>query len=373
MSDLPPELSESIAAGRLQLLWFADIAPQLRAPGLVKGLLSESAMSVMYGRSGSGKTFLALDLALHIALGQVWFGRRTSQGGVIYLAAEGGRAAACNRVAAFSLNRDAASFGDFPPFAAIPASADLLDPETDTKLIIERIEEAKAKVGQPVRLLVIDTLSRVMAGGNENAPEDMTGFVGNIDRIRAGTGVHALVIHHTGKDEARGARGHSSLRAAADTEFEVTHDETTGVRMLKVTKQRDLSSEGAKFPFQLRSVELGTDEDGDPLTSCVVDHLGDGDPSANRKKGEKVPPGARRALELLKTLLADRGEAAPASNHIPSGMRVVPEDAWRQACYAGQISESEKQEAKQKAFARAASSLVNAGHVGKWNENIWLV
>jgi hypothetical protein len=81
----------------------------------------------------------------------------------------------------------------------------------------------------PIRLVVVDTLSRAMAGGNENAPDDMSAFIRNIDRIRQETGAHVLIVHHCGKDAAKGARGHSCLRAATDTKIELSHDTDTGM------------------------------------------------------------------------------------------------------------------------------------------------
>src|SRR5690606_23490334 len=126
-------------------------------------------------------------------------------------------------------------------------------------------------------LIVIDTLSRVMAGGDENGPVDMTAFIKNVDRIRHATGAHIMIVHHTGKDVARGARGHSSLRAATDTEIEVATDETE-VRLAKVTKQRDLAG-GEEFAFKLDAVALGVDQDGDAVTTCIVQPIEDRSPT----------------------------------------------------------------------------------------------
>jgi RecA-family ATPase len=118
-------------------------------------------------------------------------------------------------------------------------------------------------------LIVVDTLSRAMAGGNENSPEDMDALVGHIDLIRQALPSHVSVIHHSGKDAARGARGHSSLRAAADTEIEITREIGTKTSTARVTKQRELEL-GDEFPFCLVPVELGTNRRGKAVTSCVV-------------------------------------------------------------------------------------------------------
>jgi hypothetical protein len=120
-------------------------------------------------------------------------------------------------------------------------------------------------------LVIIDTMARAMAGGDENSGQDMTRAVSAIDAIRAATGAHVCVVHHCGKDEARGARGHSSLRAAVDTEIEVSRPEGEPITTVRVTKQRDLPM-GEPMPFSLKVVELGTDCRGRPITSCLVHH-----------------------------------------------------------------------------------------------------
>jgi len=106
-----------------------------------------------------------------------------------------------------------------------------------------------------------------MAGGDENSAADMTALIRNVDAIRATTGAHILTVHHTGKDTARGARGHSSLRAATDTEIEIANED--GARAAMVTKQRDHNG-GETFAFDLETVSLGHDQDGDEVTSCIV-------------------------------------------------------------------------------------------------------
>jgi RecA-family ATPase len=257
---------QSAPAGHLrpmieEIEWFSAIEPTLTSAYLIKGLLDQAAMSVVYGPSNSGKTFFALDLAYHIAASLVWRERRVDGGTVLYLAAEGGNGIA-NRMVAL---RQMYGQQDIP-LALRRAGLDLLHPDADVPRVLALAAELACR--GPLRLIVIDTLSRVLAGGDENGPVDMTAFVKNIDRIRQATGAHVMVVHHTGKDIARGARGHSSLRAATDTEIEISLD-VEGVTKAIVTKQRDHQS-GDEYPFSLKSVPLGVDQDGDEITSCVV-------------------------------------------------------------------------------------------------------
>ena len=119
-------------------------------------------------------------------------------------------------------------------------------------------------------LIVGDTLSRLCAGANENSGEDMSIVVRHTDRIRHEAGVHFLLIHHTGKDAARGMRGWSGMRAATDTEIEVTVDDQTGTHAAEITKQRDIPGKGERIGFRLQIVEMGIGKWGKPITSCVV-------------------------------------------------------------------------------------------------------
>lgn len=244
------------------LEWFDDLEPVLGGAYLVKGLIDVGTMSVIYGPSNSGKTFWTIDLAYHIAIGAPWRGRRVTQASVLYLAAEGGRGV-INRVAALKQEHGVCDV----PMAVKRAGLDLLHDQADLQHIVDLSAEVRAKLPEAPHLIVIDTLSRVMAGGDENSAADMTALIRNIDAIRATTEAHILTVHHTGKDAARGARGHSSLRAATDTEIEIMNED--GARAAVVTKQRDHNG-GETFAFDLKPVLLGHDQDGDEVSSCII-------------------------------------------------------------------------------------------------------
>lgn len=265
----PPSLPDATSAQfdapprDLGLEWFDDVLPSLSGLYIVKGLLDQCAMSVLYGPSNSGKTFFGMDLSYHIAIGAAWRGRRVTQCSVLYLAAEGGRGV-LNRIAALKQQHGVCDV----PFALKRAGLDLLHDQADLQHIVDLAAEVRAKLPDAPQVIVIDTLSRIMAGGDENSAADMTALIRNIDAIRDATGAHIMLVHHTGKDTARGARGHSSLRAATDTEIEVGND--AGARAAMVTKQRD-NPGGEVFPFTLKSISLGFDQDGDEVSSCVVE------------------------------------------------------------------------------------------------------
>ncbi|MCW2244737.1 KaiC/GvpD/RAD55 family RecA-like ATPase [Azospirillum fermentarium] len=309
--------------GALDFVWFGDIAVDLDTMELVEGVLTPGALSVVYGESNCGKTFFATDLALHIALGWRWRDRHVVQGAVIYVAAEGGKGV-MNRIAAFRRHYDIASA---PPFAVIRSSVNLLDPDRGhTEALIAAITHAAQHAGMPVALVVIDTLSRAMAGGNENASEDMGALVMNADRIRQETGAHLMFVHHSGKDTSRGARGHSLLRAATDTEIEVSREGAETPSVARITKQRDLETNG-EFVFTLTSVELGRNPLGKPVTSCIVTPAEREAPSdgSGKRRGSNPPPAAQRYAEALLNAMIAHGETR-------DGKRGTTLQHWRDEC-----------------------------------------
>ena len=251
------------------------------------------------------------------------------------------------------------------PFVAIPAAINLLNPEADTPRLIETLKRAQDRAGGKFRLIVIDTLSRAMAGGNENAPEDMGALVGNMDHIREETGAHVLFIHHSGKDTSRGARGHSLLRAAVDTEIEVTADEEAGTRSARVVKQREMPK-GLAFPFSLKVVEMGTNRHDEPVTSCIVEGVEPADAPVKKSMSGDV----RHAFDILNDALATDGTTGfrGAPGDVPS----IPEDWWRDRFYA-RAKPGASQEAKQKAFRRAADALVRMRAVATNGGRVWAI
>ncbi|MGC4016587.1 MAG: AAA family ATPase [Luteolibacter sp.] len=237
----------------------------------VEGLLTEGGASVMYGPSNCGKTFCAMDLCVHIATGRTWRAggedeREVDRGGVVYFSLEGTHGFR-NRIKA---QRDAGHLRATDPFYICYEQVSLLE-HGHTARLVDTVKACAKLTDHPIRLVVLDTLARAMAGGDENSGQDMTAAVATVDAIRRATGAHVMIIHHCGKDEARGARGHSSLRAAVDTELEVSRPEGQSISTLRATKQRDMEA-GGPMPFSLVSVPIGLNHRGKPVTSCLVKH-----------------------------------------------------------------------------------------------------
>jgi hypothetical protein len=252
-SKLRPHAQKLLAQMRHGL----DVAPQLELDYLIKGLLYRQGLSVLYGPSNTGKSFAALNIAHHVAKGLRWNGRKVSKGRVLYLAAEGG-AAFLNRVAAL----------DQPELWVLPAPLTLVGDGALGRELVDVALHLTAVGGAPFDLIVVDTLARVMGGEDENLAPAIAKLIRSLDYIRRATGAHVMLVHHSGKDGSRGARGHSSLRAAIDTEIALTRGDQGPIAM-EVTKQRD-GPTGDKFHFTLLRAVLGKDQDGDDVTTCTV-------------------------------------------------------------------------------------------------------
>lgn len=253
-------------ADALPIQWADEVGEQLNAPRqIVESVLTEAGMSMFYGESNSGKSYLVLHLCVCLSRGVPWLGKRTAQGAVLYVAAEGAWSID-TRLAAYRRHYKAAP----GRFGKVAQALGMLEPSDDVTRLIDAMKRHADDTGEAVRLLAVDTVARVMVGGDENAAVDMGRLVGAGDRIRAATGAHVLWVHHAGKDSSRGARGHSSLRAALDTEVEVTADADTGLHVAQVTKQRDLPSKGEKLAARFVPIELGRDQWEAPITACAV-------------------------------------------------------------------------------------------------------
>ena len=333
-----------------RLVSLSAIEAVLTSNYMVKGWLDRNCLSMLYGPSNAGKTFVALDIAMHIASGKPWRGLRVNGGPVLYIAAEGG-AGIRNRLAA--IKRDRPDMSD-APFTLLPIGLDL-HAQGDALAVCEIIPDADPA------LVVIDTLARSMGAGDENTAKDAAMFVRNCDLIREATGAHVMVIHHTGKDEDRGARGSSALRAAVDNELHVTSEWE-----IISKKQRDQAPPEA-LHFKLRSVTLGMDEDGEPVTSAVVDAT-----EAPAPKRKPLSGKNEVAIQALNDALRDHGTTR-SGNCYPTDRKVVEVDKWRDACGVHGLTTGASDSAARQAFKRAKDKLMDMDEVREFGSHVWRV
>lgn len=257
LPDQPETLEATGEMVWLQAVPADEFAQRPALRWIVRNVLPEAQLGMIYGASGAGKSFFVLDLAAAVALGQPWRGNRVRQMKVVYVCAEGAGGFR-NRVEAYRRQHGVA-FGD--QLHVIAGQPNFLA-NTDSKIVANEVKRIGAGI------VIIDTLAQVTPGGDENSAQDMGKAIKKCRQISEATGAMVLLVHHAGKDAARGARGWSGIRAAADTEIEVSLHKT-GVRVARLTKQKD-GQDGVAYGFTLETVAIGADEDGDMIESCVT-------------------------------------------------------------------------------------------------------
>lgn len=257
---------------RYALLSVNDLYASPPMRWIVKGLIPLAGIAALYGPSGSGKSFLLIDLALAISTGEIfWFGRRLSAVPITYVCLEGESGLGKRVKAWFTRNKKA--LPNTLRFVTQPFN--LL-----TDDVIE-LANAIISAGQKGGLIILDTLNRAAPGADENSPVDMGKIIKACADLQRLTGGGILVTHHMGKDETKKMRGHSSLPAALDGAIEVTR--TASGRQWSVAKSKD-DKDGDTFPFELEIIDLGTDSDDDAITSCVIAPCSEHDPTIKRRR-----------------------------------------------------------------------------------------
>jgi Bifunctional DNA primase/polymerase, N-terminal/AAA domain len=248
-------LSPTPSSQRFKLTRFNQVSLSSTAVYLIYELIPLGGLIVIWGPPKCGKSFWAFDAFMHVALGWPYRGRKVQQGEVVYLALEGGRGFS-RRVEAFRKRHEITD----APFYLITDRTNL---GTDHRALIAAVRTQSVKPAA----VVIDTLNRSLAG-SENKDEDMGSYLRAADSIREAFDCAVVIIHHCGINENR-PRGHTSLTGAADAQLAVKRDLANNV-VVELEWLKDGAENSAAIISKLERVEIGHDEDGIPLTSCVV-------------------------------------------------------------------------------------------------------
>ncbi|GAB5374999.1 MAG: hypothetical protein AcusKO_14610 [Acuticoccus sp.] len=349
---------------KLPAVWYGDEDATPPLSWLVKGVFVDGGLSAVFGGPGTSKTFLVLDMALHVAHGREWMGRRVDAAGVVYVTGEGG-AGLRLRMKAWRKENDGAARA---PFVMIPTSVNLYDDEKGADTLISDIAEHAESMGMRCRLVVLDTLSRMIGSGDEDKARDINVVVQRAERIQRETGAHVLIVHHSGKDRDRGMRGSNALLGAVDAAVEVSRFDT-GLCEGTIVKVKD-GADLEPFKYTLMQSVLGTDGDGEDITSCVVTPV-DASYGGNEGQRSRLTDPERIAFDALREAVAEAGTAGQGG-HVPVSVRCVPVSLWREYAYKRGVSTSEEAEAKKKAFQRVRQRLQRKGFVGIWGDDAWL-
>jgi hypothetical protein len=323
----------------------------------VRGVLPERGIAALYGPSGSGKSFLALDLLAAVAAGRPWFGRRVKPAPVTYVALEG-EAGISQRIQAHQDKHGPLAAG----FRFLLQALDIRKPADRADLVA-----AARAAGCVGGVLAIDTLNRAAPGADENDSAAMGEIIAATKALQAELGGLVLLVHHTGKDASKGLRGHSSLHAALDAAVEVSRSDDR--REWTTAKSKDGSDDQGN-PFRLEIVEIGTDDDGEEITSCYVV------PEENAADAVRraLPPKSgnqRTILDALRDILKANGERRPdgVPAQLPMGRPVVRlEDAIEQT-RTRLVCEPKRQTERAQAAIRGLAERGILVHVEGW---LWL-
>lgn len=280
----------------------------------IKGFLPHAQLAILFGPSGSGKSFLAFDMCAAIASGlETWNGKRVTKGRVAYLVAEG-VSGFRQRIKAYRAEHGVdASDIDMTIIAGVVPN--LTDGDS-----VKRLTRDMQKFG-PYDLIVFDTFAQVTSGANENSGEEMSTALKHCREIAQACGAMSLLVHHSGKDDTKGARGWSGLKAAADVELEVKRDKDGVKRSVTITKMKD-GEDNISQGFELRTVVMGKDEDGDDITSCVVEYNAEGKVETNKVRMGTNQKIVMRSLDDL--LKFNSGNPVSRSELIAAAVELMP-------------------------------------------------
>jgi hypothetical protein len=345
---------------------FGNIKTDINKEWLCAGLIGVGELSALYGVPGSGKSVLGGSLAVYIASASDWMGREVKQGATVIVAAE--RTQLTKRRLAAERKRNGP---EHPPVAIVPGPLDLCHGKEDTERLIATMVGVTKETGQSVVFVLIDTVSQVLCGGDENSPKDMGNFVSNVTRIVQETGAHVMLVHHSPADNPQKLRGHTALLAACDTTILVS--KAGQYHRAEVMKAND-AEEGVAFTFDLESIELGTNQDGKVTTAPVVIPVEmDASTAGAADRKAKLSPAQQIALKALGNALGDEGKVLPANNYIPPNTATVSVETWRRYAYSAGISDADNPEARKKAFQRVREALMGKGRVWEHEGQAWIV
>ena len=333
-----PETGEILAEAwpepRFKLLKDADIDGMPDLEWLIHGILPTKGMGAVFGPSGSGKSFVIIDMACAIAEGRHWFGYRTTKTPIVYIVLEGAQGLK-NRRRAWLKHHNRAALPDGIHFIVQPVN------------FMEGDVYELAEVLPPGCMTIVDTLNRAAPGADENASKDMGLILAATSAISRATGGLTVLVHHTGKNEDAGLRGHSSLKAALDGSIVVTRNGEA--RAWKADKSKD-GPDGQSHPFKLEVVNLGFDKYGDTISSCVV--IPD---TSGRQHIKPLTPSQRSAIGTY-CAACDEGLGLVSDSFEFLGLHL---EAWRKVFY--QLSPGDNEDSKRKAFNRARKDLIDNG------------
>jgi len=271
----------------------------------VKGIAEPGAVSVFFGDSGTMKSFITTDLAAHVGSSRDWCGRRVRGTGVLVILGEG-QAGYAKRLRVWAAER-----GIAPALVNLYVMPSPVDLSTDSEDVAVAISEAENALGRAVGFVLIDTYSTNLGDADEQSNSDAARVLGHA-RAAAGPYRALVFVHHVGHSEKDRERGAYQIRANADFRFKIERSGAT------ITMTNAKAKEGCELPpmyFRFREIELGTDDEGDRITSLVMEPT---DQPTQKPREVAKPAGANQRIvwdvvgELLRQSTTYGMAGAPA-------------------------------------------------------------
>jgi hypothetical protein len=345
---------------------------------LIEDIIPRRAFVALYAPPASFKSFIALDIAEAIATGRDWMGKTVKQSGVVLYIAGEGHGGLGARIKACKIKNDSP---DGAPLYVIRAQINLRSSQEDFDNLLKAINDLLEEIGQPLVMIVLDTLMRMSGGGfNENSSEDMGGFITQAGKLQALYECALLVIHHSGKDVTKGLRGHSSLLGAVDTELEINRLDSVinsadpaikGSGTITVTKQKD-GSDDIVIGFDVVAIDVSTSALGfESITSLAVQ--ANSEIVQNTKKNAKnnAGSGGNQRLEMDSLMKVIKAKASYREVEGTTRYGVSLED-WKAEFWSMKGCTEDDKAAFQKAWTRARERLVDAKKIVIGSGFVWL-
>lgn len=339
----------------------------------IKGLFECRTYGQIFGPTGSGKSFVVLDMAYCIAAGIDYHGHETKQGNVVYICGEG--FSGLNRRLKALQGKYNQDIGNNFFISEQPGAF------TDA-IVTSNVCEAIKAVGG-VSLVIIDTLHRNMGDGDESSSSDFGKFLRNIDNFLKPLGVTVLIIHHSGHESTGRSRGTSAIRGSWDFEYQTTlkNDCLT----LKNTKMKD-APQPPPLSFEFAPVTLGEDDDGYPITSAVLNFIEASNVIPAVKSRAKLSAHDDAVLQTLNDAITQCGVEPSAEIKAKFGgfdsvigklQKVVHIDHWRELAYKSISADGDtpekKADSRKKAFTRCRKKLFNDNYTVEHGDYAWRI
>jgi AAA domain len=307
------------------LTFFEDLSdkPAMKA-WVIKNVIARDETSSWIAPPGKGKSALLTDIAIHSSAGRDWRGYRTkSRTGVVYFALE--RADLVRRRLIAHKQRD--RLGALP-IAVTGQVIDLLN-RSCVDAILATLSQAEDRFGCEIGLAIFDTYAKGIAAGSgdEDKAKDQNIVQANLRRLfDRGRHIHIAGVGHTGKNESKGERGSNARLADVDLQVQISGD---AIKTVTVTKAND-QPEGVLTAFKLEPFDFGVDDDGDPFRTFILSpEVFAGETRRSRRLSDRQV----LALRALSEVTLSKGQEPPSDYQLPSGIKVVTAEAWREELY----------------------------------------